>query len=389
MRASTIIYPVPELLPDPRARFIQLINTCHALAVAGLKVKILAGFKNGHSRESIIGFYGLSDNTNLEIIKLPMLRMEGLFRFSWHGMFYCSLLLYLLGNISKQKQVIIFLRHLKLAAFILKLKKVLNVPMIFEVHEIFHLSTGSPDNQEKTKRLECLVYNNANVVISISGAILDYLYREGIFTGHAHVISDGVRKKWFSAGKELPGSYICYTGGLYLWKGVDILVKAMRYLPDERLVLVGGGSRLEELKGLALAEGVSDRVTFTGIVPHDSVPDYLSDAKVAVLPNIPDGPSEFSSPLKLFEYMACGVPVVASAIPAFSEIISHKKNALLFEPANARALAGCIRELLDNPEMAATLAEAAREEVKKYTYEKRAEKIAEVIETINAVGCGR
>ena len=87
--------------------------------------------------------------------------------------------------------------------------------------------------------------------------------------------------------------------------------------------------------------------------------------------------------------MACGVPVVASAIPAFSEIISHKKNAFLFEPANASALAGCIRELLDNPEMAATIAEAAREEVNKYTYDKRAEKIAEVIKEINVMGRGQ
>ena len=388
MKTPTIVYPVPELLPDPRARFIQLLNTCHALAVSGFKIKIIAGIKNGHSRESIIRFYGLSDNANLEIIKLPILRMEGLFRFSWHGVFYFSLLLYFLGNISNRK-TIVFLRHLKLAAFILKLKRVLNVPMIFEAHEIFHLGKGNPDKRKQTRRLECLVYNNAKAVIAISGAILNYLYQENIFKGHSHVINDGVRKEWLSAEKKCPGSYICYAGSLYSWKGVDILIKAMKYLPDERLVLVGGGSRLEELKTLAVTEGVFDRVTFTGIVSHDSVRDYLSGATIAVLPNIPEGPSEFSSPLKLFEYMACGVPVVASAIPAFSEIISHKKNAFLFEPANASALAGCIRELSDNPEMAAAIAEAAREEVTKYTYDKRAEKIAVVIEEINVMGRGQ
>lgn len=382
MRAPIIIYPVPELLPDPRARFIQAVNTCHALAVAGSEVIMFAGIKKGHSPESILDFYGLPGNAGIEIRKLPMLRMEGLFRFSWHGLFYSALLLNLAAMRLKRRRAVVFLRHLKLAGFIMGFKKMLKVPMIFEAHEIFHLGATVPARRERTRRLEGFVYNEADAIISISGTIPDYLRSEGIFTGDVHVISDGVRKEWFCSGGERAGSYICYAGSLYLWKGVDVLIKAMRYLPGERLVVVGGGSRLDELKRLASVESVSDRVSFTGAVPHEAVRGYLLGAKVAVLPNVLDGPSRFSSPLKLFEYMACGVPVVASDIPAFTEIISHKKNALLFEPGNAGALAGCVRELSENPATASALAAAAGEEAEKYTYEKRAQRISEIIKSI-------
>ncbi len=107
--------------------------------------------------------------------------------------------------------------------------------------------------------------------------------------------------------------------------------------------------------------------------------DYLPRAKVAVLPNVPSVPSQFSSPLKLFEYMAYGIPIVASDMPVFQEILANGKNAILFKPGDPVALAEGIRTLLDDPGLASQIALAAKEDARNYTYERRAEKILGVI----------
>ncbi len=379
-----IIYPIPEILPDLRARFIQIVNTCHALAEIGIETLLIAGIKRGYSEKEILEFYGISGHPNFKFIRLPLLRMEQPkhLRFSWHGVFHLSLLLHLLFmKHCKKEHTILFLRHIKLADFIMKFRGVLEIPIIFEVHEIFHLSTTGR-KRNKIRDIEYRVYNKVDAIVSISESIKNYLFHMGISNRSIHAIPDGVRKEWFDINRPITSSYICYTGSLYPWKGVDTLISAMKYLPDEKLLIVGDGSRLKELENLARTDGVSGRVKFVGAVPHTSMPEYLSQAKLAVLPNIPDGPSQFSSPLKLFEYMACGIPIVASDIPIFHEILTEGENVIFFEPGSPEALAISLKKLIDDPKLAARIAFNAREGARNYTYEKRAKRIFEVAEML-------
>jgi glycosyltransferase involved in cell wall biosynthesis len=379
-----IIYPVPEILPDLRARFIQIVNTCYALAEIGIETLLIAGIKKGYSEEEMFKFYGIPRHPNLKFIRFPLLRMKQPkhIRFSWHGVFHISLLLHLLFiKPCKKEHTILFLRHIKLADFIMKFRLVLKIPIIFEVHEIFHLSTTGR-KRKKIRDIEYRVYNKVDAIVSISESIKNYLFHMGISNRPIYTIPDGVRKEWFDINKPTSSSYICYTGSLYLWKGVDTLISAMKYLPNENLLIAGAGSRLEELKNLARIEGTSDRVKFAGAVPHTSIPKYLSQAKIAVLPNLPHGPSMFSSPLKLFEYMACGIPIVASDIPIFHEILTEGENAIFFKPSNPESLATCLKKLIDNPELAARIASNAKEKAKNHTYEKRAKNILKIIKDL-------
>src|SRR5208337_4699082 len=152
----TILYPVPELLPDSRARFIQIVNTAHSLAEKGCQVRLITGVYKGHSTGGIPGYYGLPNNKNLEVVALPMLRREtaSLFRFSWHGFFHYSLLIYLLLlKAGEREQTVLFVRHLKLADFLLGYRGLLNLPMVFEAHEVF-----SMNKEEKTLLREKRVY---------------------------------------------------------------------------------------------------------------------------------------------------------------------------------------------------------------------------------------
>lgn len=377
-----VIYPVPELLPDQRARFIQIIQTCSALARLGIEVVLMAGIRRGYSEEKVLGFYGISGHPNLRLVRIPIIRRERkkYLRFSSHGVFHFFLLLHLLWNKAyRDGGTVFFIRHIKLADLILRFRRFLRASVVFEVHEIFHLAAQGERSRERLRRVESRVYRNADALVSISQAIKEYLTRMDIPERSIHVVRNGVEEEWFSVRKKPTASYICYTGSLYSWKGVDTLISAMKYLPDERLVIVGGGGRTGELKDLTVREGVSDRVDFAGAVPRMLIPEYLSQSKVAVLPNILSMPSQFSSPLKLFEYMACGIPVAASDMPVFREVLTHRENAVLVEPNNPEALAEGIRYLIENPVRAEEIAGKAKEDARSFTYEKRAERIADMM----------
>lgn len=380
-----IIYPVPEIFPDPRARFIQIIHTCNALAKRGIEVTLMVGIKGAYPKERILEFYGIPEQPNLRVIGMPIIRREQkkYFRFSSHGVFYFSLLLHLLFKRSyRNREAILFLRHIKLASFIMRLGKFLRNPIVFEAHEFFHLAVRRGKKRERIRELESKVYRSADGIISISRTIKEHLVNLGVAPEKIHVVHNGVEAGWFDIERKSSGSFICYTGSLYSWKGVDTLIEAMKYLPDEKLIIVGGGKRMGELKHLAETEGITERVSFVGAIPRTEIPEYLSQSKVSVLPNTPSVPSQFSSPLKLFEYMASGIPIVASALPVFQEILTDERNAIFFEPGNPHSLAAAIKKLVDSPGLAARIGYTAKEDAKNYTYDKRAEKIIELIEEL-------
>ena len=381
----TVLYPVPEILPDPRARFIQIMNTCAALARTGTRVVLMAGFKKGWTRERILEFYGLPEHPCFTVVRIPIIRREKekSFRFSWHGVFHFCVLLQLLSmRLHRDEQAVLFIRHIKLAGFILKVRRFIRVPVVFEVHEIFSMNAHTRRKKERMWDLENAVYRKVDAIISISRSIREYLVNAGIPPEGIHVVHNGIETEWLQRERNAHGDYLCYTGSLYPWKGVDTLISAMKYLPGEQLRIVGGGSRIEDLKMLAAQEGTAGQVDFVGAVPRAEIPEHLCRAKVAVLPNISSIPSWFSSPLKLFEYMAYGIPIVASDMPVFQEVLTNGKNALLFEPGNPEALARSIRMLVDEPELAARIGRAAREDAANYTYDRRAEKIRDVIRAL-------
>jgi glycosyltransferase involved in cell wall biosynthesis len=374
-----ILYPVPEIFPDPRARFLQIVNTCHALAREGHRVVLAAGASRGWTAERLCGFYDLPAHENLSFVRLPILRREKarFLKISWHGIFHAALLSFLASESRRGGgPAALFVRHIKLADFLLRWRRLHGLPVVFEIHEIFHLSTVNERRRGRIEEQERRVYTGADGIVTLSEKLRRFLEAEGFSGPPVRVIPHGVRPEWFAIDRSGRGEYVCYVGGLYRWKGVDTAVSAMRYLPGETLCVVGGGGRIEELKALAAREGVAARVRFAGAVPHGSVPGYLAKAKVALLPNVSEGPTEFAAPLKLVEYMAAGVPIVASDIPIYEEVVAREAEALLVPPGDPVALAGAVRRLAGDPALAVGIAARARARAEGFTYDSRARAIA-------------
>jgi len=171
---------------------------------------------------------------------------------------------------------------------------------------------------------------------------------------------------------------VMYTGHLYPSKGVDELVRAAADI-DATVYVVGGYK--EDIERVRAVAGERNNVVLTGFVEPRDIPRYQIAADVLVAPYTSDA-RNYLSPLKLFEYMAAGRPIVASDLNVLREVLTDSKNALLTPPDDPASLAERIGRVLDDDELYCSLASAARRDVKQYTWNRRAQNIFSFIDTL-------
>ena len=173
---------------------------------------------------------------------------------------------------------------------------------------------------------------------------------------------------------------VVYTGSLFLWKGVNILVDSLKYLPNNvKFIFVGGSAQyLFDFRKYVKDSGGNNRVTIVPHIPKKDLLQYIEIADVLVLPNsAKDKMSLYTSPIKMFEYMASKRPIVASSLPSIKEILSDQDNAILFNPDNPKDLANKILNVFTND--CSKLVRSALSDVEPYTWDMRAKNIAKFI----------
>jgi glycosyltransferase involved in cell wall biosynthesis len=162
------------------------------------------------------------------------------------------------------------------------------------------------------------------------------------------------------------GTLAVFAGAFRSWHGAVHLVRAIRELraagrTDLSAVLIGDGPELPRARAEAAA---SDGIVFTGAIPHDEMPAHLAAADIGVAPfdtgaHQPLSLGFYWSPLKMFEYMASALPVVAPAIDRIPTLVRHDVEGLLYAPADRGGLASALTRLTD-PALRARLGPAAR-----------------------------
>lgn len=170
-----------------------------------------------------------------------------------------------------------------------------------------------------------------------------------------------------------------YTGHLYEWKGVDTLAQAAALLPqDTEIIFVGGTPNDVEVFKKKYA--TIPNIHIIGHQPHEAIPLWQRAADVLVLPNTEKKRiSKYNtSPMKLFEYMASGVPIVASDLPSLREVISDD-TAVFVAPDNPAALAEGITRILSDFSSSEQMGKAARNEVERYSWKRRSDQIGRFI----------
>jgi glycosyltransferase involved in cell wall biosynthesis len=304
---------------------------------------------------------------------------------------------------GKTRADVILTRDLGVASALARLG--MRAPLIYESHgyapEVSAalpelVATAKAPSASKLQRLatrEEHVWRHADGYITITQALADDLIQRFGARPHLAVVPDGMRlppKVPAALSKE---PIVGYAGHLYAWKGVDVLLRALALVPEARGLIVGGHDKepdLARVKALAQELGIADRVTFTGLVDPAQVPSHLAGAMILALPNPASAIStRFTSPLKLFEYMAAGRAIVASDLPSIREVLTDNEQALLVEPGNAGALAAAIRRLIADRPLAERLARSAQVEAPKYTWARRAEKLEALFTALHRQGAPR
>jgi glycosyltransferase involved in cell wall biosynthesis len=182
---------------------------------------------------------------------------------------------------------------------------------------------------------------------------------------------------------------IVFVGNFYQWHDVTTLLNAFKHVvntnPETRLLLVGDGNTRQEMELFAEKLGLGNFVKFVGLVPHDEVPMYMSAADVGVVPYPRLDREIWFSPLKLYEYMASGTPVVATSVGQITQVIDQKRNGLLVPPEDSNAMADALKLLLDDQALHQSCASQAREEaVSQYSWDQYVSRLENVLSELTS-----
>ncbi len=290
---------------------------------------------------------------------------------------------------------VLYVREILCAYWLARLRWLLRARVIYEVHD---LESRNPSRAKEAfvqpwlRRVDRYLLERADAVVSLTATFARYLEEQGWRPAdQVTVIPDAYDETLFyprpraecRAALGIPGDaqVILYAGLTFSYRDLENLVEAFWRIggefPRATLYLVGGRpSERATLQAQADALGVSERLVLPGQVPLEEVPLYLGAADVLVIPGTVT--DETASPLKMFEYMAMGVPVISVDLPALREILPAEAG-LYIPRGDVAALAEMLGRVLGDPEAAGRRAERAREAVGRYTYTWRAERILELV----------
>lgn len=260
-----------------------------------------------------------------------------------------------------------------------------NAPLVEERHRYWNLTL-----QPEAEQCEREVLQHADLLVAVSEGVRAYLLRNAVSPERIQVLPNGVNLALFNPevdGSEIRRQYglgnslvIGFSGSLRPWHGVDMLVRAFASLyhvsqnrsfqnrTDLHLLIVGDGSQREPLEELARDLGVTDKVTFTGAVDHQSVPQYLAAMDIAVAPyRASDG--FYFSPLKVMEYLAMGRAIVAPRLGQIPSLLTRVNEpcGLLYSPDDQHELAAAILRLGQDEALRRQLGVSAAAQPRRHT----------------------
>jgi len=391
-----ILYFADIRFPLERANGIQTMETCHALGERGHDVRLIVRPDTHAPARDPFAYYGLGRSDRVTIERAPVSGPQLSKRLGY--------LSFALGRaFGRNRADVLMTRDLGVASMLIRVPRSSRAALIYESHGYAPdvaaalpkmVTAAKSPGAAHLKRLsarEARVWKGAEGYVTITAALRSTL--EGKFGARPRlaVVPDGVRIDGAREVNLAPAdgpTVVGYAGHLYPWKGVDVLIEALVHVPDVSALIVGGheaeGDRAR-LEALAERLGVKNRVVFTGHVDPAHVRAFLERTAILALPNPPSVVStRFTSPLKLFEYMAAGRAIVASDLPSIREVLEHERNAWLVAPGDPAALAGGIRRLAEDHELSRRLARQARSDVAEYSWDRRAARLEALFEEVRA-----
>ena len=297
---------------------------------------------------------------------------------------------------------IVYTRHIIVGIIGLIIKKIYSSKLVIEWNSI------TPDERRLTEKqstkwkifkntrikllkiLEIFVLRKADAIIAVTQGIKDYLVENGINENKVGVIENGANTELFNPVRdsnvvnELKNKLhinndekvVLFVGNLAPWQGVEYLLRAapsiVGEIPKTKFLIVGDGIMREKLESLVKDLNIAHNVILTETVPYEIVPEYINISDVCVV--LKRKMSSGYSPLKLYEYMACGKPVIATNTAGF-EILEQYNTGILVNPEDSQELASALVKLLQDKQLREQMGVNGRElVVREYSWECTAKK---------------
>ncbi len=397
-----LIYAANARIPSEKAHPYQIVQMCEAFAEAGAEVLLLyADRRNppGLATADLWGFYGVERTfaarrvACIDVYPFAA-RLPARLRGWWTGLAAllaaATFTIALLARLSREPEAVVYSRDPAPLALAAALWPRRARRLLFEAHTYPATRAGRQLRRWLARRIGGWVV--------ITGHLRQRYRALGVPEDRLLVAHDGIRRARFAladepadwrarAGWPADAFVVGYMGRfqtLGMDKGLGDLVQAVIALardggsPPARLGLVGGPAEyLDKIRARLRAAGLpEDVLLYAGQVPAPQVPVYLRAFDVCVMP-FPwtEHFAYYASPMKLFEYMASGRPVVATDLPSTAEIIRDGENGLLVPPGDAAARAAALRRLRGDPALAGRLADRAAADARSYTWDARARRI--------------
>jgi glycosyltransferase involved in cell wall biosynthesis len=360
-----LCYIAKSKIPSRHANSVQVVNMI--CAFASLVTKVEAYLPGGFSRRlrlwsgTLFSSYGHQLPYNVRISLLSSLKYDFERR--------------VLQVFTPKPKSTVFTRSATIAYSLAER----DIPVLFESHSFAKDEKAFPMH----RFIKAVNNSKAAGIIGISHEILDNYISKGLCPSRILTSPDGVNLDIFQqpgAGRlgQLFGQKIyerpslVYTGSLSEEKGAGFLARAAVRMPQFNIVVIGGNAR--ESTSLANAGKKASNLFIHPCVPHKDIPAILQDATILVMPYMPEGSLiPYMSPLKLFEYLATGRPILSADLPVLHPFLKNGANCLLFTPGSVDSLyAKAIQMLTMNSEEKKALRDGQLHTATCYSWTKRA-----------------
>jgi glycosyltransferase involved in cell wall biosynthesis len=235
-----------------------------------------------------------------------------------------------------------------------------NAPLAYEQEKMRGL-----EMKDLARETERRIFCDTDQLIVVSRSLQEFAVSCGVAESRIKILPNAVDPQRFAMPPANNGAtvrerlqlggkrVIGFVGSLKPWHGTETLFQAFRDLHT------AAANKREELEKYAQANGLDGAVTFTGNVPYDDVPQCVAAMDIAVAPYIPHE-NFYYSPIKIFEYMVMGKPVVAGRIGQVEEVITDGETGVLYEPGNIGQLTAALARLVGDAQLSERIGERAK-----------------------------
>lgn len=251
--------------------------------------------------------------------------------------------------------------------------RALSIPVVLEVNAPLaaeRAAHGGLAFPRLARALERRIWRAATAVVTVSGELARRIAAEGVLRDRILVLPNAVRREMLTAPRDgaavrarlgiRPEEIVFgFTGWFRPWHGLEAFLDAFAatgLAGRARVLLVGDGAARASLEERVAKLALGDRVIFAGTVGRDAIADVIAAFDVAVQP----AATPYASPMKIFEYLALGKPVVAASTPAIAEVLSEEIDSLLFTPGDGDGMKRALVRLASDDALRARLSSGAR-----------------------------